>query len=128
MIIYLDGKFVPEEEAKVSVFDHGLLYGDGVFEGIRAYNGRVFRLTEHLVRLYNSAKAILLEIPMSLEEMEEAVLETLRRNKLKDAYIRLVVTRGKGDLGLIPKNAANLLSSSLQMPFPSTLKKCIKTV
>ena len=103
MIIYLDGKFVPEEEAKVSVFDHGLLYGDGVFEGIRAYNGRVFRLTEHLVRLYNSAKAILLEIPMSLEEMEEAVLETLRRNKLKDAYIRLVVTRGKGDLGLDPK-------------------------
>jgi len=103
MIIYLDGKFVPEEEAKVSVFDHGLLYGDGVFEGIRAYNGRVFRLTEHLVRLYNSAKAILLEIPMSLEEMEEAVLETLRRNKLKDAYIRLVVTRGKGDLGLDPQ-------------------------
>ena len=103
MIIYLDGKFVPEEEAKVSVFAHGLLYGDGVFEGIRAYNGRVFRLTEHLVRLYNSAKAILLEIPMSLEEMEEAVLETLRRNKLKDAYIRLVVTRGKGDLGLDPK-------------------------
>lgn len=103
MIIYLDGEFVPEEEAKISVFDHGLLYGDGVFEGIRAYNGRVFRLTEHLVRLYNSAKAILLEIPLSFEEMEEAVLETLRRNKLQDAYIRLVVTRGKGDLGLDPK-------------------------
>ena len=103
MIIYLDGKFVPEEEAKVSVFDHGLLYGDGVFEGIRAYNGRVFRLTEHLVRLYNSAKAILLEIPLTISEMEEAVLETLRRNGLRDAYIRLVVTRGKGDLGLDPK-------------------------
>ena len=103
MIIYLDGKFVPEEEAKVSVFDHGLLYGDGVFEGIRAYNGRVFRLTEYLVRLYNSAKAILLEIPLTISEMEEAVLETLRRNGLRDAYIRLVVTRGKGDLGLDPK-------------------------
>lgn len=103
MIIYLDGKFVPEEEAKVSVFDHGLLYGDGVFEGIRAYNGRVFRLTEHLVRLYNSAKAILLEMPITISEMEEAVLETLRQNKLRDAYIRLVVTRGKGDLGLDPR-------------------------
>jgi len=102
MFIYLDGKFVPKEEAKISVFDHGLLYGDGVFEGIRSYNGRVFRLDEHLERLYNSARAIMLEIPLSISEMEEALLETLRRNNLSDAYIRLVVTRGVGDLGLDP--------------------------
>lgn len=103
LIIYLNGKFVDEEEAKVSVFDHGLLYGDGVFEGIRAYNGRVFRLQEHIDRLYESAKSIMLDIGMSKEEMLEAVLETLRRNNLRDAYIRLVVTRGKGDLGLDPR-------------------------
>lgn len=102
MLIYLNGKFVPREEAKISVFDHGLLYGDGVFEGIRSYNGRVFKLDEHLKRLYDSAKAIRLEIPLSLEEMREVVLETLRRNNLRDAYIRLVVTRGEGDLGLDP--------------------------
>ena len=98
--VYIDGEYYPKEEAKVSVFDHGLLYGDGIFEGIRAYNGRVFRLDEHLERLYLSAKSILINIGLSLEEMREAVLETLRRNNLKDAYIRLVVTRGKGDLGL----------------------------
>ncbi|UUX92085.1 branched-chain-amino-acid transaminase [Methanoplanus endosymbiosus] len=103
MIIYLNGEFVPEEEAKVSVFDHGLLYGDGVFEGIRGYNGRVFRLGEHLDRLYDSAKTIDLDIGMSKEDMAEATLETLRRNDLKDAYIRLVVTRGVGDLGLDPR-------------------------
>lgn len=102
MIIYLNGEFVPKEEAKVSVFDHGLLYGDGVFEGIRAYNGRVFRFGEHLDRLYDSAKTIDLDIGMSKEDMAEATLETLRRNELKDAYIRLVVTRGVGDLGLDP--------------------------
>jgi len=102
LIIYLNGKYVPEEQAVVSVFDHGLLYGDGVFEGIRAYNGRVFKLHEHLVRLYESARTIDLEIPLSMEEMHEVVLETLRRNSLRDAYIRLVVTRGKGDLGLDP--------------------------
>jgi len=110
LIIYLNGKFVPEEEAVISVFDHGLLYGDGVFEGIRAYHNRVFRLSEHLQRLYQSAKSILLEIPLSIEEMQEVVLETLRRNNLRDAYIRLVVTRGKGDLGLDPQNARSLLS------------------
>ncbi len=103
MIIYLDGKYLPKEEAKVSVFDHGLLYGDGVFEGIRAYNGRVFRLKEHLDRLYDSAKTIDLDVGISPSEMEEIVLETLRRNELKDAYIRLVVTRGVGDLGLDPR-------------------------
>jgi branched-chain amino acid aminotransferase len=91
--IYLNGEFVEEEEAKVSIFDHGVLYGDGIFEGIRAYNGRVFRLGEHIDRLYESAKSILLDIGLSKEEMTEALLETLRRNKLRDAYIRLVVTR-----------------------------------
>jgi len=102
LIIYLDGDFVPEAEAKISVFDHGLLYGDGVFEGIRAYNSRVFKLDEHLQRLYDSAKAISLTVPLKIEEMKEAVLETLRRNNLRDGYIRLVVTRGKGDLGVDP--------------------------
>lgn len=99
----MDGEYLPKEEAKVSVFDHGLLYGDGVFEGIRAYNGRVFRLNEHLDRLYDSAKTIDLDIGMTKSAMEEVVLETLRRNELKDAYIRLVVTRGVGDLGLDPR-------------------------
>lgn len=102
MLIYIDGEYLPQEEAKISVFDHGLLYGDGVFEGIRSYKGRVFKLDEHLQRLYDSAIAIMLEIPISIESMEEAVLETLRRNQLHDAYIRLVVTRGVGDLGLDP--------------------------
>ena len=102
MLIYIDGEFLPQAEAKVSVFDHGLLYGDGVFEGIRSYNGRVFKLDEHLERLYDSAKSIMLEIPISIETMEETVLETLRRNHLTEAYIRLVVTRGVGDLGLDP--------------------------
>ncbi|MFA7562657.1 MAG: branched-chain-amino-acid transaminase, partial [Methanoculleus sp.] len=103
MIIYLDGKYVPEEEAKVSVFDHGLLYGDGVFEGIRAYNGKVFRLDEHVARLYDSARAIDLTVPITMEEMAEAIKETLRKNNLRDAYIRPIVTRGKGDLGLDPR-------------------------
>lgn len=103
MIIYLDGAYVPKEEAKVSVFDHGLLYGDGVFEGIRAYNGRVFRLDEHLDRLYDSAKTIALEIPITKAEMGDAIREVLRRNNLRDAYIRPIVTRGVGDLGLDPR-------------------------
>ncbi len=103
MIIYLDGAYLPKEEAKVSVFDHGLLYGDGVFEGIRAYNGRVFRLDEHLDRLYDSAKTIALEVPIAKAEMSEAIREVLRRNNLRDAYIRPIVTRGVGDLGLDPR-------------------------
>jgi branched-chain amino acid aminotransferase len=103
MIIYLDGTFVPEEEAKISVFDHGLLYGDGVFEGIRAYNGRVFKLDEHLQRLYDSAKTIDLTVPLTIEEFKEVILETLRKNNLRDAYIRPIVTRGRGDLGLDPR-------------------------
>jgi branched-chain amino acid aminotransferase len=101
--IYLDGVFRPKEEAKVSVFDHGYLYGDGVFEGTRAYNGRIFKLEEHLERLYESARHILLDIPLSMEEMKEATLETVRRNNLRDAYIRTVVSRGAGDLGLDPR-------------------------
>jgi branched-chain amino acid aminotransferase len=103
LLVYLDGKFVPEEEAKISIFDHGFLYGDGVFEGIRAYNGRVFRLREHMNRLYDSAKAIDLQIPITKEEFEKIILETLRINKLRDAYIRPIVTRGVGDLGLDPR-------------------------
>jgi len=101
--VYIDGRYVLKEEAKVSVFDHGFLYGDGVFEGIRAYRGRVFKLDEHLLRLYDSAKAITLRIPLEEEELKERVLETLRRNNLKDAYIRLIVSRGEGDLGLDPE-------------------------
>lgn len=107
MLVYFDGELIPKEEAKVSVYDHGLLYGDGVFEGIRAYSGKVFRLDQHLKRLYNSAQAIALRIPLAKEKMTEAVLKTLRVNKLKDAYIRLVVTRGIGDLGLDPRKCPN---------------------
>jgi branched-chain amino acid aminotransferase len=106
-LIYLNGEFVPSEKAAVSVFDHGFLYGDGVFEGVRAYGGRVFRLEDHVKRLFDSAQAIMLCIPMSQSEMCEAILETLRRNNLRDAYIRPIVTRGMGDLGLDP-NKCNL--------------------
>lgn len=104
MKIYLDGKLVEKEDAKISVFDHGLLYGDGIFEGIRAYNGRVFRLKEHLDRLWDSAKAINLAIPIDKKEMEKAVIKTFLANKFSEAYMRLVVTRGCGNLGLDPGN------------------------
>ena len=103
LLVYIDGKYYPKSQAKISVYDHGLLYGDGVFEGIRAYNGVVFKLREHIDRLYRSARVIMLEIPLTKEEMINAVLETLRKNNLHDAYIRLVVTRGVGDLGLDPR-------------------------
>ena len=102
-IVYVDGEWLPKSRASVSVFDHGLLYGDGVFEGIRVYNGVIFRFKEHLERLYSSAKAIILRLPLTPEEMTQAVVETLKRNGLKDAYIRLVVTRGVGDLGVDPR-------------------------
>ncbi|MEM9446564.1 MAG: branched-chain-amino-acid transaminase [Verrucomicrobiota bacterium] len=119
MKIFIDGEFYAEDQAKISVFDHGLLYGDGVFEGIRAYNGRVFRLIEHIDRLFDSAKAILLTIPLSHEEISEAVLETLRQNQMQDGYIRLVVTRGVGSLGLSPSTCAKgsiiIIASSLQL-------------
>ncbi|MDG6965873.1 MAG: branched-chain-amino-acid transaminase [Nitrososphaerota archaeon] len=101
-LVYVDGRFVEKSKAVVSVFDHGLLYGDGVFEGIRAYNGSVFRLADHISRLYDSAKVIRLKIPIDEREMTAAVLETMRKNDLRDAYIRLVVTRGAGDLGVDP--------------------------
>jgi branched-chain amino acid aminotransferase len=102
MKIYLDGDFYEKENAKISVFDHGLLYGDGVFEGIRFYHGRVFRLAEHIDRLHDSARAICLQIPQTKSEMIDAVLATIRQNELQDGYVRLVVTRGSGDLGLNP--------------------------
>ena len=100
MKIYIDGKYLDQDDAKVSVFDHGLLYGDGIFEGIRAYNGRIFRLEDHLQRLNESARRHPLNFPMPIDEIGKAIVETVRVNKLKDAYIRLVVTRGVGDLGL----------------------------
>lgn len=119
MIVYLDGKFVDAAAAKVSVFDHGLLYGDGVFEGIRLYDGNVFRLVEHLERLEWSAKAILLTLPLTRQELIDATLETCRRNNLRDGYIRLVVTRGPGDLGLAPwlcpKATVFIIASNIQL-------------
>jgi branched-chain amino acid aminotransferase len=104
MKIYIDGKYFDRNEARISVFDHGLLYGDGVFEGIRIYGGKVFKLKEHVERLYQSAKAILLDIPISRAEMENATLEAVHENAKKDGYIRLVVTRGEGPLGLDPSS------------------------
>ncbi len=107
LLVYLNGEFVPESEAKISVFDHGFLYGDGVFEGIRAYNGRVFKLKEHIDRMYDCARVIKLKIPLTKEEFINAILETLRKNNLRDAYIRPIVTRGVGDLGLNPDICKN---------------------
>lgn len=103
MQIYIDGEFYPRDEAKISVFEHGFLYGDGVFEGIRAYSGRIFRLSEHLDRLYDSAKTIDLKVPITKEEMTAAIIETCKKNNLTEAYIRPIVTRGVGDLGLDPR-------------------------
>lgn len=105
-LVYIDGKFYPKSEAKVSVYDHGFLYGDGVFEGIREYNGVIFKLKEHVDRIYRSAKSMMLQIPMTKDEMMKAVVETVRVNKLQDAYIRLVVTRGVGTLGLDPRRCS----------------------
>jgi branched-chain amino acid aminotransferase len=124
MKVYIDGKFYDEANAKISVFDHGLLYGDGIFEGIRAYNGRVFQLKEHVDRLYASAKAILLTIPLSHSEMVRAVVETCRRNKVRDGYVRLVVTRGVGTLGLNPnrckKGSVVIIAGKIQL-YPEEL-------
>lgn len=107
MKIFIDGQFYDEQNAKISVFDHGLLYGDGIFEGIRAYNGRVFKLKEHIDRLFHSARAILLDIPMSHADIMKAVVDTCRANDLREGYIRLVVTRGVGTLGLNPNRCKN---------------------
>ncbi|MFH1066439.1 MAG: branched-chain-amino-acid transaminase [bacterium] len=132
MKIYIDGNIVPKTEAKISVFDHGLLYGDGVFEGIRAYHGRVFKLEEHIERLYDSAKAILLTIPLSKKEMAKAVLETCRANELRDGYIRLVVTRGVGDLGLSPKKCPKptvfIIAASIELYPEELYKKGLKVM
>lgn len=105
--IFLNGQYVTKEDAKISVYDHGFLYGDGVFEGIRVYSGNIFRMKEHMDRLYNSAKSILLEIPYSQDELTKIVAKTIEKNQVEDAYIRLVVSRGVGDLGLDPYNCAN---------------------
>ena len=119
LLIYLDGKIVSESEAKISVFDHGLLYGDGIFEGIRFYNGRVFRLDEHIRRLYDSAKSILLNIPLAPDEMVKATCDTVRANGLRDGYIRLVVTRGVGPMGLspfkCPKASVIIIASTISL-------------
>ncbi|WP_199617258.1 branched-chain-amino-acid transaminase [Paenibacillus alkalitolerans] len=104
-VIYLNGEYVTKENAKVSVYDHGFLYGDGIFEGIRIYDGNIFKCKEHLKRLYDSAKSIMLDIPLSYDEMQEALVETIRRNGMRDGYIRLVVSRGPGDLGLDPRRS-----------------------
>lgn len=124
MKIYMNGELVPEAEAKVSVFDHGLLYGDGVFEGIRSYNGRIFELESHIKRLYCSAKAIALEIPMTQVEMMDAVACTCRENKTYDGYVRLVVTRGVGTLGLNPYHCKTpqviIISADIQL-YPKEL-------
>lgn len=126
MKIYIDGKFFSERDAKISVFDHGLLYGDGVFEGIRAYHGCVFKLKEHLDRLFYSAKAILLDIPMSPEKISRAVIETCRANKIRDGYVRLLVTRGIGTLGLNPKSCVHpsviIIAGKIQL-YPQELYK-----
>lgn len=130
--VYIDGKYYPKEEAKVSVFDHGLLYGDGIFEGIRAYNGRVFRLDEHLERLYLSARSILIDIPLTLDEMRTAVLDTIRLNNQKDSYIRLLVTRGKGDLGLDPRKcpraAIIIISDEIKLYPKETYENGLKLI
>ena len=133
LLVYIDGKFYPKSEAKVSVYDHGLLYGDGVFEGIRAYNGIVFKLKEHIDRLYRSAHPIFLKIPLTKAEMTKAVVETLKKNNLTDAYIRLVVTRGIGDLGLDPRKCPKptviiITEPTLVLHSPEKLEKGISTV
>lgn len=119
MKVYIDGEFLDEANAKISVFDHGLLYGDGVFEGIRMYHNRIFKLREHIERLYWSAKAILLDIPMTQEEMMRACIETCRANGLREGYIRLIVTRGRGTLGLdprrCPKPSVIVIASTIQL-------------
>ena len=106
MNIYIDGKYYPKAQAKISVYDHGLLYGDGIFEGIMIYDGNIYRLNSHLERLYESAKTIMLTIPMNIDEMRNACVATVRKNGLRDAYIRLMVTRGVGDLGLDPRKCS----------------------
>ncbi|WP_223068283.1 branched-chain-amino-acid transaminase [Paenibacillus caui] len=130
--IYLDGEFVTKDKAVVSVFDHGFLYGDGIFEGIRIYNGNIFKCKEHLDRLYDSAKSIMLDIPLSYEEMQDALVETLRRNNLRNGYIRLIVSRGPGNLGLDPnrceKASVIIIAEQLAIFSEEAYKTGLKTV
>ncbi|HET7623806.1 MAG TPA: aminotransferase class IV, partial [Verrucomicrobiae bacterium] len=132
MKVYIDGRFYDERDAKISVFDHGLLYGDGIFEGIRAYNGRVFRLKEHIDRLFYSAKAILLKIPLSRAAITETVVESCRQNKIRDGYIRLVVTRGVGTLGLNPyrckKSSVIVIADKIQLYPPALYERGMEIV
>lgn len=132
MKIFIDGKYFDENNAKVSVFDHGLLYGDGVFEGIRAYNGRIFKLEEHIERLFYSAHAILLKIPMTRKALMQAVVETCRRNRIRDGYIRLLVTRGKGTLGLNPNSCARpsiiIIAGKIQLYPPEYYKRGLEII
>ena len=132
MKIYVDGKYCDEKNAKISVFDHGLLYGDGIFEGIRAYNGRVFQLKEHIDRLFYSAKAILLDIPMSHGEVMKAVVETCRQNGIRDGYIRLLVTRGIGTLGLNPNRCKDpsviIIADKIQLYAPELYEKGMEII
>ena len=132
MKIFIDGKYCSEREAKISVFDHGLLYGDGIFEGIRAYNGRVFKLKEHIDRLFCSARAILLDIPLSHAKVMAAVVETCRKNKIRDGYIRLVVTRGIGTLGLNPNRCKNpsliIIAGKIQLYPPELYQKGMEII
>jgi branched-chain amino acid aminotransferase len=125
MKVYINGKFYEKKDAKISVFDHGLLYGDGVFEGIRSYNRLVFKLKEHIDRLYESAHSIMLEVPLGKSEMAKAVISALKTNNLKDAYIRLIVTRGEGDLGLDPRkckgNSSIIIIADKIMLYPEKL-------
>ncbi|MFO1477459.1 MAG: branched-chain-amino-acid transaminase [Verrucomicrobiota bacterium] len=132
MKVYIDGKYYSERDAKVSVFDHGLLYGDGIFEGIRAYHGRVFRLKEHVDRLFYSAKAILLSVPMSPQEIADAVVETCRKNRIRDGYIRLVVTRGVGTLGLNPRTCKSpsviIIADKIQLYPPELYQRGMEII
>ena len=131
-LIYIDGEYYPKSQAKISVYDHGLLYGDGVFEGIRVYKGVVFKLKEHVERLYDSAHAIMLQIPLTKEQMTNDVLETLRKNKLRDGYIRLIVTRGIGDLGLdprkCPKSSTIIIADTIKVYASEAKEKGITTI
>jgi len=151
MKVYINKKFYEKEEAKISVFDHGFLYGDGVFEGIRSYDRTVFCLREHIDRLFASAKVLMLEVPMSKKELEEAVIDTLKENNLSDAYIRVIITRGVGDLGLDPKkckeptvviitdkivlypqdlykNGLEVITASTRRNIPEAVNPCVKSL
>lgn len=131
-MVYIDGKFYEKDEAKISVYDHGVLYGDGVFEGIRIYSGKVFKLKEHLERLYDSAKAVALKISIDFDEMTAAVLETVKRSNMQDGYIRLLVTRGIGDLGVSPANCIKssviIIVDSIQLYPEELYEKGIKVM